>query len=149
MARATNPGNIGHAWVKALWIDRQAAPGMERPEECNPPGLRFYSGAVFRQSDLRCGQEFSEDAAGSADEFETGVLRWELGSFCGTVLRPRDGTHWFGVAADEIVPRGHHAVGGELLLAEQTERRGSDCAGSGSRVRIEMDSAKGFEGTFV
>lgn len=24
MAGATNPGNIGHAWVKALWIDKQA-----------------------------------------------------------------------------------------------------------------------------
>jgi hypothetical protein len=21
MAGATNPGNIGHAWVKALWVD--------------------------------------------------------------------------------------------------------------------------------
>lgn len=29
MAGATNPGNIGHAWVKALWIDKQPAPGME------------------------------------------------------------------------------------------------------------------------
>lgn len=29
MAGASNPGNIGHAWVKALWIDGQAAPGME------------------------------------------------------------------------------------------------------------------------
>jgi hypothetical protein len=27
MAGATNPGNIGHAWVKALWIDGSAPPG--------------------------------------------------------------------------------------------------------------------------
>ena len=33
MAGASNPGNIGHAWVKALWIDGRAAPGMEHPEE--------------------------------------------------------------------------------------------------------------------
>jgi len=32
MAGATNPGNIGHAWVKALWVDRQPPPGFERPE---------------------------------------------------------------------------------------------------------------------
>jgi len=32
MAGATNPGNIGHAWVKALWVDRVPAPGFERPE---------------------------------------------------------------------------------------------------------------------
>ena len=41
MAGATNPGNIGHAWVKALWIDKQAAPGMERPEEYNPQDYDF------------------------------------------------------------------------------------------------------------
>ena len=29
MAGATNPGNRGHAWVKALWIDHVPAPGME------------------------------------------------------------------------------------------------------------------------
>ncbi|HET7107135.1 MAG TPA: hypothetical protein VFI38_10015, partial [Candidatus Acidoferrum sp.] len=32
MAGATNPGNIGHAWVKALWVDRLAPAGFERPE---------------------------------------------------------------------------------------------------------------------
>src|ERR1700735_2622596 len=32
MAGATNPGNIGHAWVKSLWIDKQPAPGMEPRE---------------------------------------------------------------------------------------------------------------------
>ncbi|HEY0701664.1 MAG TPA: terminase family protein [Candidatus Acidoferrales bacterium] len=35
MAGATNPGNIGHAWVKALWVDGQPAAGMERAEEYN------------------------------------------------------------------------------------------------------------------
>ena len=30
MAGATNPGNIGHAWVKALWVDKVPAPGFER-----------------------------------------------------------------------------------------------------------------------
>ena len=33
MAGATNPGNIGHAWVKALWIDRRAPAGMDRPDQ--------------------------------------------------------------------------------------------------------------------
>lgn len=32
MAGATNPGNIGHAWVKALWVDQMPPPGFERPE---------------------------------------------------------------------------------------------------------------------
>ena len=41
MAAATNPGNIGHAWVKALWIDKQPAAGMERPEEYDPADYAF------------------------------------------------------------------------------------------------------------
>jgi phage terminase large subunit len=32
MAGATNPGNIGHAWVKALWVDRVPPPGFDRAE---------------------------------------------------------------------------------------------------------------------
>src|SRR5580698_6367810 len=32
MAGATNPGNIGHAWVKALWVDQTTPPGFDRPE---------------------------------------------------------------------------------------------------------------------
>jgi hypothetical protein len=32
MAGATNPGNIGHAWVKALWVDHTPPTGFERPE---------------------------------------------------------------------------------------------------------------------
>jgi len=33
MAGATNPGNIGHAWVKALWVDHVPPPGYDRPEQ--------------------------------------------------------------------------------------------------------------------
>ena len=32
MAGATNPGNVGHAWVKALWVDRQPPSGFDRPD---------------------------------------------------------------------------------------------------------------------
>jgi hypothetical protein len=47
MAGATNPGNIGHAWVKALWIDKQPAPGMERPEEYNATDYYFIPARFF------------------------------------------------------------------------------------------------------
>jgi len=46
MAGATNPGNIGHAWVKSLWIDRQAAPGMENPAEYDPADYDFIPARV-------------------------------------------------------------------------------------------------------
>jgi phage terminase large subunit len=41
MAGATNPGNIGHAWVKALWVDHVPPPGFERPELYNPCDYDF------------------------------------------------------------------------------------------------------------
>jgi hypothetical protein len=41
MAGATNPGNIGHAWVKALWIDKVPAPGMESPDQYDPADYAF------------------------------------------------------------------------------------------------------------
>jgi phage terminase large subunit len=41
MAGASNPGNIGHAWVKALWVDRRAAPGMDEPAQYDPNDYAF------------------------------------------------------------------------------------------------------------
>jgi hypothetical protein len=46
MAGATNPGNIGHAWVKALWIDRRAPAGMERADNYNPADYEFTKATV-------------------------------------------------------------------------------------------------------
>ena len=46
MAAATNPGNIGHAWVKSLWIDRQPASGMENPDAYDPADYDFIPARV-------------------------------------------------------------------------------------------------------
>jgi hypothetical protein len=46
MAAATNPGNIGHAWVKSLWIDHQAASGMENPDAYDPADYDFIPARV-------------------------------------------------------------------------------------------------------
>ena len=46
MAGATNPGNIGHAWVKSLFIDRQPAPGMD-PREYDPAEYAFVAARVW------------------------------------------------------------------------------------------------------
>jgi hypothetical protein len=45
MAGASNPGNIGHEWVKSLFIDRKPAPGMDRNEiqEYNPTEYEFIA----------------------------------------------------------------------------------------------------------
>ena len=46
MAGATNPGNIGHGWVKSLWIDKQPAPGMENASEYDPADYDFIAARV-------------------------------------------------------------------------------------------------------
>jgi hypothetical protein len=46
MAGATNPGNIGHAWVKSLWIDKKPASGMENSSEYDPGDYDFVPARV-------------------------------------------------------------------------------------------------------
>ncbi len=46
MAGATNPGNVGHAWVKALWVDRVPAPGMDRPDQYDPKDYAFIKATI-------------------------------------------------------------------------------------------------------
>jgi hypothetical protein len=46
MAGATNPGNIGHAWVKSLWIDKKPASGMEHSDEYDPGDYDFIPARV-------------------------------------------------------------------------------------------------------
>lgn len=41
MAGATNPGNIGHAWVKALWVDRVPPAGFEQSHRYDPNDYEF------------------------------------------------------------------------------------------------------------
>src|SRR3989442_9223816 len=46
MAGATNPGNIGHAWVKALWVDKQPPSGFERGALYNPRDYDFIRARI-------------------------------------------------------------------------------------------------------
>ena len=46
MAGCTNPGNIGHAWVKALWIDRKPAPGMESADQYDANDYEFIPALI-------------------------------------------------------------------------------------------------------
>ncbi|HET8923824.1 MAG TPA: terminase family protein [Candidatus Acidoferrum sp.] len=41
MAGATNPGNIGHAWVKALWVDHVPPAGFEQSHRYNANDYEF------------------------------------------------------------------------------------------------------------
>ena len=46
MAGATNPGNIGHAWVKALWVDKVPPPGYDRPGQYDPADYDFIAARI-------------------------------------------------------------------------------------------------------
>ena len=46
MAGATNPGNIGHAWVKALWVDKAPPSGFERPEQYDASDYDFIRARI-------------------------------------------------------------------------------------------------------
>lgn len=46
MAGATNPGNIGHAWVKALWVDKVPPPGYDRPEQYDRRDYEFVRARI-------------------------------------------------------------------------------------------------------
>jgi Terminase large subunit, T4likevirus-type, N-terminal len=64
MAGATNPGNIGHAWVKSLWIDKKPAPGMReqdyKPEDYDFIPARLEDNPIYAQdADYRAKLEAS------------------------------------------------------------------------------------------
>ena len=50
MGGATNPGNIGHAWVNALWgcdgRPKRPAPGMDEPEKYDPAEYSFIQARI-------------------------------------------------------------------------------------------------------
>ncbi len=67
-AGATNPGNIGHAWVKALWIDRariwDRAAGLA--PVCCPAALATTQGSTT--SGERSASDWDSSAAGNVNE---------------------------------------------------------------------------------
>lgn len=46
MAGTTNPGNIGHAWVKALWVDKVPPAGFERADLYDPRDYDFIRARI-------------------------------------------------------------------------------------------------------
>ena len=46
MAGATNPGNVGHAWVKALWVDHVPPAGFERADLYKPRDYDFIRARI-------------------------------------------------------------------------------------------------------
>lgn len=47
MAGATNPGNIGHEWVKSLWIDKKRPAAWEENTPYNPSEYAFIRALIW------------------------------------------------------------------------------------------------------
>ena len=80
MAGATNPGNIGHAWVKALWIDKQPAAGMENPECYDPADYVFISARVHDNPIYAADQNYLKTLAALPSHLRRAFLDgdWEV-----------------------------------------------------------------------
>jgi Terminase large subunit, T4likevirus-type, N-terminal len=80
MAGATNPGNIGHAWVKALWIDKQPAAGMENPECYDPADYDFISARVHDNPIYAADQNYLKTLAALPSHLRRAFLDgdWEV-----------------------------------------------------------------------
>jgi hypothetical protein len=80
MAGATNPGNIGHAWVKSLWIDKQPAAGMENPECYDPSDYDFISARVHDNPIYAADQSYLKTLAALPSHLRRAFLDgdWEV-----------------------------------------------------------------------
>jgi len=80
MAGATNPGNIGHAWVKSLWIDKQPAAGMENPECYDPSDYDFVSARVHDNPIYAADQNYLKTLAALPSRLRRAFLDgdWEV-----------------------------------------------------------------------
>ena len=80
MAGATNPGNIGHAWVKSLWIDKQPAAGMENPDCYDPADYDFISARVHDNPIYAADQNYLKTLAALPSHLRRAFLDgdWEV-----------------------------------------------------------------------
>ena len=89
MAGATNPGNIGHAWVKALFIDKQPAPGMD-PREYDPADFAFISARVWDNPIYANDASYIKTLHQLPDYFRRAFLDGDWSVFAGQYFRSFD-----------------------------------------------------------
>src|SRR5579862_2496492 len=80
MAGATNPGNVGHAWVKALWVDKVAAPGMDGASEYDAADYDFISAKVWDNPIYAADQNYLKTLAALPSHLRRAFLDgdWEV-----------------------------------------------------------------------
>ena len=82
MAGATNPGNIGHAWVKSLFIDKQPAAGMD-PREYDPAEYAFIAARVHDNPIYAGDESYLKSLQQLPDFFRRAFLEGDWSVFAG------------------------------------------------------------------
>ncbi len=80
-AAATNPGGVGHGWVKALWVDRKFPPGTGAVGG----RVRVRTGSSGRQSLPE--PELLRRVENTTDRSGKSLRRRQLGPVCRAILR--------------------------------------------------------------
>jgi phage terminase large subunit len=93
MAGATNPGNIGHAWVKSLWIDKQPAGGMENPEHYDPDDYDFIPARVHDNPIYAADENYLKTLAALPSHLRRAFLDGDWDVFAGQYFDRFDVTH--------------------------------------------------------
>lgn len=115
MAGATNPGNIGHAWVKALWIDKEPAPGMDEPEKYNPADYAFIRAFISDNPIYANDQNYLRTLDGLGKDLRKALLEGLWDVFAGQYFDVFNEQRHVGVRrGSEICTRGLKATSYEI-----------------------------------
>jgi phage terminase large subunit len=104
MAGATNPGNIGHEWVNALWgcdgNPKRPAPGMDEPEKYDPKDYDFIRALIADNPIYANDQNYLKTLDGLGKVLRTAMLEglWDqfAGQYFDVFLQSRHVAKWQG-----------------------------------------------------
>ena len=83
MAGATNPGNIGHAWVKALWVDKAPPPGFEQAALYDPRDYDFIRARLADNPIYANDAEYRKTLAALPEHLRKAFLEGDWNVFAG------------------------------------------------------------------
>lgn len=110
MAGATNPGNIGHAWVNALWgcdgSGKKPAPGMDEPEKYDANDYDFIRALIADNPIYANDKNYLKTLEGLGKALRTAMLEGLWDQFAGQYFDNFDIRYHVGRrAGDELVVR--------------------------------------------
>jgi len=83
MAGASNPGNIGHAWVKALWVDKTPPPGFEQSALYDPRDYDFIRARLADNPIYANDREYQKSLAALPEHLRRAFLEGDWNVFAG------------------------------------------------------------------